>query len=53
METLADITNGQGEKLCQLVYQGQMNKYRIQEHDWLEQSNLDKHYWTLWHKAIR
>ena len=52
VETLSDITNGMGDRICRQAYQGQRTYNFKRPYEWPEQPNPDKHHWKLWRQAL-
>jgi len=53
VETLSDITDGTGDQISTLCYNGQKNSFKSSDHDWPTQTNPNSDHWRLWRKALR
>ena len=52
-ELLSDITDGTGDQISTMAYQGQKVNNGHCLHDWPEQSRPDHNHWKTWRKALR
>ena len=52
VDTLSDITNGMGDRICRLTYNGQRTHNFKRTYDWPEQPKPDEKHWLLWRQAL-